>query len=325
MISRAIILATRDPYHNSQLTYNRNHAMLPALGKPLIARIMDRIYMAGIRNFTVVLGEDEGEVAFYLNKWMPDVKLEFVLEKYSTNLARTLRPVLEKHEPPYFFCLYNSFAHPKLPARLLTSFQDSPADLIISGATTTLSQSPAHHFGIINGTGLTSIVSERPQEKSMVLNDIGIFGKGFADYILTIQPSRTGSLQTTFLEITRNYLANGGEARVVDSGWSLRINSDQDLLTLNNHLLHDVQDAHLLSEMPASVQIISPVRIDPQVNIGQGARIGPDVYLERGCSIGQGAQLKNCIVLSNVNVPAQSNIENTIVSTRGRVALPSHS
>ena len=299
--------------------------MLPALGKPLIARVMDRIYQAGIREFTIILGEDEGEVAFYLNKWMPDVKLEFVLEKYSTNLVRTLRPVLERHAPPYFFCLYNGFAHAKLPMRLLSSFEDNPDDLIISGAATTLSTSPNQHFGLVTGNTISEIVLEKPNDdKFMLLSDTGIFGKAFADYILNKQPARTGSLQTTFLDVTRTYLAAGGKASVVDSGWNLRITSDQDLLTLNRHLLHDLQDAHLLSELPYTVQIIPPVRIDPQVNVGQGARIGPNVYLERGSSVGQGAVLKDCIVLSNVKVPATATIEDSIISTRGRVALPSH-
>jgi NDP-sugar pyrophosphorylase family protein len=67
LVSCAVVIAVGNIAHQSQLIYNRPRAMLPALGKPLVVRIMDRLYRAGIQKFMVVVGEDEGAVAAYLN------------------------------------------------------------------------------------------------------------------------------------------------------------------------------------------------------------------------------------------------------------------
>jgi NDP-sugar pyrophosphorylase family protein len=102
----------------------------------------------------------------------------------------------------------------------------------------------------------------------------------------------------------------------------LQIESDYDLLTLNRLLLDDGPDTHILSELPASVQIIPPVRIDPNVSVGQGAQLGPRVYLEAGCSIGHHAIVSNAIVLQNAVIASDSQIDDSIISTRVHVKNP---
>ena len=75
MVDRAIVLAVGSTSHQSQLIYDRPRAMLPVLGKPLVARTMERFYRAGIEKFTVIVGYDEGAVASYLNAhWFPKRK-----------------------------------------------------------------------------------------------------------------------------------------------------------------------------------------------------------------------------------------------------------
>jgi NDP-sugar pyrophosphorylase family protein len=64
-----------------RLTTTRPKAMLPILGQPTIARVMDGYYRAGIRRFTVVVGEQEGAVAAWLSaSWHSDVKLPFAMQ-----------------------------------------------------------------------------------------------------------------------------------------------------------------------------------------------------------------------------------------------------
>ena len=95
LVSRAVVIAVGNIAHQSQLTYNRPRAMLPALGKPLVVRIMDRLYRAGIQEYVVVVGEDEGAVAAYLNQhWAPNVSIEFIIQSKEQNLAKTLADIV---------------------------------------------------------------------------------------------------------------------------------------------------------------------------------------------------------------------------------------
>jgi NDP-sugar pyrophosphorylase family protein len=139
------------------------------------------------------------------------------------------------------------------------------------------------------------------------------------DYLcgLTDQPAM---FNKHLADIFQQYVQSGGAANILETAWTLPIETDIDLLTLNRHLLEEAIDAHILSELPWTVQVIPPVRIDPQVSVGQGAKIGPNVYLERGCSVGHEAIVKNTIVLGQGAIPAGDQVADVIVSTRGRIS-----
>src|SRR5690606_33597041 len=112
LINHAVILAVGTPSHNSRLTYNRAHAMLPALGKPLIIRIMNRLYDVGIREYTVIVGENEGAVASYLNtQWVPDAKVKFSLLFGNDSLLKLFQDIARQHRTPFLVCSYNCFTH----------------------------------------------------------------------------------------------------------------------------------------------------------------------------------------------------------------------
>jgi NDP-sugar pyrophosphorylase family protein len=147
-----------------------------------------------------------------------------------------------------------------------------------------------------------------------LLTDLAVCGDGFVQYLAALL-TNTGIFTTQFLEIARLYLQTGKPAFLAESAWTLPVETDHDLLTLNRYFLNDLQDCHILSEVPNNVQIIPPIRIDPQVSIGQGAQIGPRVYLESGCSIGQYASVSDAVVLQNAIVPARQRVHDAIIST----------
>lgn len=321
LIKRAVIIAIGSPYHRSVLTYSRAHAMLPALGKPLVARIMDRLYCTGIREFSILVGESEGAVAGYLNtQWVPDAAIDFLLKSPSESLVTMLAQLARTHSTPMLICGYNSFTHNHLPESLLKNHEDSPTELLLSGATHTLSKASQHYYAISDGQGVRDVTKTLPNDhNAFYLADIAVAGSAFIDYLKTISSVPPGGFNWQFMDIIREYITNGGKAILTETSWILPIETDRDLLTLNKHLLNEGNDAHLLSEIPYTVQIIPPVRIDPQVSVGQGTRIGPNVYLERGCSIGHDVTLRNAIVLEKAVVPAQKSVFDTIISTRGPI------
>lgn len=335
MIDTAVILATGNPAHQSELIYNRTRTMLPALGKPLVVRVMDRLYRIGIKNFILIMGEQEGNIASYLNtRWLPNVSIEFVLKLTSQTLAKTLQQIAIKHTKPFLIASYNSFTHGNFPERISKFQMLSPRDLIICGAKNSLSVSQKHNYAHLNthrNTGYSSdpraaaemiehIGTDRLAHlQNLVISDFAACGTDFVRYLSSAPESIHRCNQ--FIDIINAYLNAGNTVRVARASWVLQIEADADLLTLNRHLLDEKIDAHILSEIPYTVRIREPVRIDPGVSIGQGAIIGPHVYLERGCSVGHKAQIRNAIVLERATVHANEEIDNAIISTRGRTTI----
>jgi NDP-sugar pyrophosphorylase family protein len=320
LIDCAVILAVGSPAHKTQIAYNRPYAMLPALGKPLVIRIMNPLHRLGIREFIVVVGVNEGAVASYLNsQWVPDAQVDFMLKPNDVSLTKVLSQIAASYKKPFLVASYNSITHAHLPERLLKQHAESPETLILSGAATTLSQSQQHFFAEIDDSAVKRIVTTQPTTNNAVtLTDIAICGQAFVDHLAKV-PAETDHFHHQFMDIAALYVQGGGMATVAHTAWVLQIETDYDLLRLNRMLFDEPQDAHTLSEVPASVQITPPVRIDPQVTVGRGAHIGPYVYLEKGCTIGPDTVVENAIILQNATVAANSTVKNVILSPRGQI------
>lgn len=316
MINSAVILAIGHPEHHSQLAQDRPRAMLPALGKPLVVRVMEQMYRAGIRHFILIVGINEGVVAQYLHKsWVPDAKIELMLQMESEDLLTCLVRIAHQHPHPFILASYNCFTHERYAPTLLKQHAQYPSHLILTGAKGSLSTTTRHFYASTQNNIVTRIQNE-PAE--FILGDYALCGENFVDYLLSFEKSTKQAFGQHFLDMVRNYLTTTfATSRLNETSWILNIETDKDLLVLNKRLLEEGNDNHILSELPLSVKIIAPVRIDPQVSIGENAVIGPNVYVEKGSSVGYGSVVSNAIILNRGIVPSNRKIDNVIITARG--------
>lgn len=321
-IETVVILATGSPLHHSQLAYSRARSMLPALGKPLVARAMDRLYrFSSIRRYIVVVGEDEGGIPPYLHDhWMANVSVDFVLYSATSTLANTLGGIARRESKPFILASYNSFTHPNFPQRLIERYEQVGDHLILSGSAITLSHGSGHYFAQVEQQRVVKLMPDISSTvQPFILTDFMLCGRAFLDYLVELPDLEPPLFIREPMTLANHYLESGGEIYAADASWTLQIDSDYDLLTLNRLLLDEDQDAHILSELPGSIQIIPPVRIDPRVSVGRGAQIGPYAYLESGCSIGHNAVVRNAVILQNVQIPAGQIVADAVIATRMRI------
>src|SRR5258705_11306194 len=103
-MNQAVIIAAGRGAKLGALTRDRPKPMLPVLGKPVVARIMDRMREAGINHFIVVVGENEGEVASYLSgSWAADAKGQIVLQPMARGPAHALTVLASYIAGPVLF------------------------------------------------------------------------------------------------------------------------------------------------------------------------------------------------------------------------------
>jgi NDP-sugar pyrophosphorylase family protein len=324
LVEFAVILAVGSSLHQSQLTYSRPRVMLPVLGKPMVVRTMERLYRAGIHQFIVVVGEDEGAVASYLNsQWLPNVKIEFMIQPLTSSLTKSLATIARNNPEPFLLTTYNTFTHANFPERLLNHHNEDNNSLLLTAAPTSLSKSQPYTYAQVNDDKITISHQYQPDAdpSQLVLGNLAVCSTAFIEYLID-QATNTGTFTKQLPDIFQNFAQSGGYIRLSETTWLLQIEADYDLLTLNRYLLDDGADTYILSELPPSVHVIPPVRIDPHVSVGPGTQLGPRVYLESGCTIGRDANLTNAMVLQNAVVPAGSQIRDAIISTRVRVENP---
>ena len=322
MIDSAVVLAIGSPTHQSHLVENRPKAMLPALGKPMVVRVMERLYRAGIRYYYVVVGMNEGTVASYLNKqWKPDAKIEFIMRS-NESVPALLAKAAKQIDRAFMIASYNSFSNEQFVIHFMQESDKNPDHLVLAGAQLNLTPHTENYYALLDANRVTDIVGEKPAKgvRQLVLGEIALCGSHFVEYLKAMDMTTATSYGKNLFELARHYITSENAKIIADeTSWMLRVQSDKDLLTLNKRLLEDSNDSHILSELPYTVKVIPPVRIDPQVSVGQGVTIGPHVYVESGCSIGYGATIKNALILDKSNVAADANIDGAIVTRRGLV------
>src|SRR5579859_6314420 len=136
-IKQAVMIASAGGKQLGQLTRDRPKAMLPVLGKPIFIRILDQMHQAGIRHFIVVMGEQEGAVASYLNMhWLPDVQVQIVLQPFPRGAADALACASSYVTGPFLLASSENLVPPAHVASLIQRQQETDADLVLSVVST---------------------------------------------------------------------------------------------------------------------------------------------------------------------------------------------
>jgi UDP-N-acetylglucosamine diphosphorylase / glucose-1-phosphate thymidylyltransferase / UDP-N-acetylgalactosamine diphosphorylase / glucosamine-1-phosphate N-acetyltransferase / galactosamine-1-phosphate N-acetyltransferase len=320
MIEQAIIIAAGGGVRLGPLTKDRPRAMLPVLGKPIVVRIMDRMREAGIQKFIVVVGEHEGAVAAYLNSsWVPDAKIQIVLQPFPRGTANALSCAAGYITGPFLLATADNLVPAAHIAGLIKRFNEQNADLILSTVSASSGDVADLPSVTADGTKITAI-SPTPAHSRRGLATFTLHASG--KRILNHLDEGSSKTQANFelCSAIQGLIGSGGKVGHLTADWHMHLAKELDLLTINKRLLREGRDTHILSEIPSSVQITPPVRIDPQVSVSPGAKLGPNVYLETGASVGQDAVIWDSMVLSNAAIPPKEILHGQLVSRRERIS-----
>jgi glucose-1-phosphate thymidylyltransferase len=295
--------------------------MLPVLGKPMMARVMDRLREAGIRRFVVVIGEQEGAIAAYLtSSWHPDTETKFAIQAMPTGTVDALRLAAAHIDGPFLVTSVDNLTSAEHVDRLISTFNDSPGQVAtLSLLSATPEQIRVSSGVVVDGERITAIEEKPAQPRGMYASImLYAFDPAMLNYLSNVGVSARGEREIA--SAIQLAIADNRRVGYAVADWRLHLTRELDLLAINRHFLQEGRDNHILSEIPGSVHIIPPVRIDPNVSVGQSARIGPNVYLESGATIGEGAVLQDTLVLAGAIVPAAEECKGEIIDRRVRIS-----
>ncbi len=320
MIEQAVIIAAGGAVRLGPLTKDRPKAMLPVLGKPIVVRIMDRMREAGIHRFVVVVGEYEGAVAAYLNtSWVPEAKVQIVLQPSPRGVANALDCAAGYITGPFLVATCDNLTPPDHVANLIKRFNEQSVDMVISVVSGLVGDVADLPGVTTEGDRVTNFSSDAPRSRrGLAAFTLHACGKRILNHL----NGGTHGTQTNFELCTaiQGLITSGGKIGYYNAEWHMHLAKELDLLTINKRLLREGRDTHILSEIPSSVQITPPVRIDPKVSVSPGAKLGPNVYLETGASVGQDAVIWDSMILSNAAVGDKEILHGQLVSRRDRIS-----
>lgn len=312
MIEQAVILAAGLPWQVGNITEGRTRAMLPILGKPFAARIMEALRRLGVNNFTVVLGPRDDLLATYLTEsWYPDAEIHFAMHTGPEGTANALLSAREYFNGAMIVVAVEHLLTIRHYERVINTFisrETEPAIAISYGMHT------EKHRATLSGSQIAAITKTEDESLPSVLST-AVLPAGYVGALSAsdvTERSAVSLAQRFQQEVAVGTQMNGV---VVDDVQTLM--TAQDLLSINRYFLDDGIGSYILCELDASVTVYPPVRIDPHVRVGNGAVVGPYVYLESGARVGAGATVRSSVVLRRGTVPENQLCEHLVVS-KGR-------
>ncbi|MBI5961049.1 MAG: NTP transferase domain-containing protein, partial [Chloroflexi bacterium] len=320
---QAVILAAGRGSRLGLLTKDRPKSMLPVLGKPMMARVMDRLRDAGIRRFVVVIGDQEGAIAAYLStSWYPDTEVKFAIQAVPTGTVDALLLAAPFLDGPFVLTAVDNLTSPDHVRNLMSCFTqagDHVATLSLLPATPDQIRVSS---GVVLENNIVKAIEEKPADPKGSHASIMLyaFSQKIFEYLPKVKVSARGEREIA--SAIQASIEDGQKVGYAITDWRLHLTHEVDLLAINRQFLKEGRDAHILSEIPGSVHIIPPVRIDPKVSVGHAAQIGPNVYLESGATVGPGATLENTLVLSGATIAAAEHCHNEIIDRRIRISEP---
>ena len=309
---QAVILAAGRGTRLQKLTSTRSKAMMPIAGQAMIARVIEMLTAAGLREFIIVTHPQDAELR-ELFEAAPNVQLAFQAERRGAAHALSMAAPLIRADFLLTACdnLVSAKEAQAFVDHFLSTDAQKPAGLL---ALMRVPPEKIPSMGMVDWDGhlITRIVEKPPA--GYVRSDVAsmplyCFQRRFLDYLPRLTPSIRGEyeLQDAMqLMIAETQAVQG---KMLSGRWTLT--DAADLLELNLRFLGAGTQVYG-QDLPASLKLRAPYLIEPGVEIGADCLIGPGVVIEARARIGNGAVLHHALVLRGAQVPAGEIVENKV-------------
>ncbi len=325
MIEQAVILAAGRGTRLGPLTQDRPKSMLPVLGQPIAAHVLGTMADAGVRRFVIVVGQDDGGMRAYFERAaLPGVEIRFAVQARATGTVDALTLAAPHLDGPFLLSSVDNLTSAAHVRRLISRFAAGPDAIAALSLLPASPEQIQRSAGVVIAGDWITAIEEKPEQPPSPWAAIMIyaFSHDYLDYLGRVPVSSRGERE--IVSGIQAALAEGRRVSYVTTDRRLHLTRERDLLEINVTLLRENGELHVHSDLPASVQLLAPARIDPEVSVGIGARLGPNVYLESGAIVGAGASVANSLILAGGAVAPGETCDGMIVagSTRVVVAAP---
>lgn len=315
MIEHVVVMAASPSREMESLTKERPKAMLPLLGRPLIARVMDSFYEAGVRRFTVVIGEAEGGVAMWLSQnWYVDAEVKFAPLGHQRGTAASLFAARHMIDAPFVIASIDVIVPSSFLKNFLSYFEDNNN----AAAALCLFHAPDEIYEaagiLLDPLGQVMFIADSSldmHQRHNVPLPVYAFKPEILDYLMHSKvDGHSGG--RSLAEIIQAMIDDKKRVGALQAEERIRVRKPEDLHWANKKMVSELSQPKVLSKLSDSVVLVPPVYIGEDVVVGDSARIGPNVYIEAKSKIGQGASLKDSVVLG-ARVAAKKYIDDQMI------------
>lgn len=318
---QAVILVGGEGTRLRPLTFGTPKPMVPIMNVPFLARTLERLYEAGIRDVILPAGYMPQAITEYFGDGSRlDMKITYVIEDEPLGTAGAIKNV-ERHITGPFFML-NGDVLTSLDYRAMIAYHQEKRGLGVLHLVRVDDPSP---FGCVvhDDTGRISQFIEKPPKGTEPTNEINAGTYLLEPKILDfIPPGRNVSIER---ETYPKVLAEGYPlyAYTTDDYW-VDVGRPEQYLNVHRDILAGVMRLRVepgISGAGARTgkQIHERVHIGANCMIDPTAKIGPNAVLGDNCTIDANAVVRDSVLWDGVTVEEGAIIEEAIVASGAHI------
>lgn len=320
---QAIVLVGGEGTRLRPLTFGTPKPMVPIMNVPFLARTLERLYDAGIRDVILPAGYMPQAITEYFGDGSNfDMKITYVIEDEPLGTAGAIKNVEQYINGPFF--VLNGDVLTSLDLQAMIDYHRSKGGL---GVLHLIKVEDPSAFGCVvhDEAGRISQFVEKPPKGTEPTNEVNagtyLLEKSVLDMI---PPGRNVSIEReTFPKILGD--GNALYAYTTEDYW-IDLGRPEHYLSAHRDILSGAMPLKLEPGMHGEgaervhpENILAPVHIDAGVEIDPSAKVGPNVVLGDGCRIGPRARLTDCVLWDGVIVEEGAVIDESIIASGARV------
>lgn len=308
----AVILAAGESKRTRPLTSYRPKPLIPLLGKPLLAHILDEL-VGLVERATLVVGYRADEIRATFGDSYRDIELRYVRQEQVNGTAGALRAVGRIDEP--FFLLYgdNLIAHADVAG--VCRWLPGLAGMRVEDA---------RSFGVLRiaGERVLGIIEKPADPPPDALANPGIYHLDAAAFpaLDRIAPSPRGEYELT--DLVALLAAERPVGYHVCAGFWVPVGNPWEALSAAQFLL--ARRAGLRQSVSPLADIAADARIEGAVTIGRarigaGSRIVGPAVIGDGCVVGAGCLIERACLESGALVSDGASLRDSVIGAGARV------
>ncbi len=316
---QAIVLVGGEGTRLRPLTLRTPKPMVPIANVPFLARTMERLHEAGIRDVILPAGYLPGAITEYFGDGSQfDMRFTYVIEDEPLGTAGALKNVEKYVDGPFF--VLNGDVLTSLDLKAMMTFHQEKGGL---GALHLIKVDDPSAFGCVvaDASNRISAFVEKPPKGTEPCNEVNAGTYLLEPEVLAMIPGgRNVSIEReTFPQILAG---DRGLYSYVTSDYWIDLGRPEHYLAAHRDILSGAMPLKLEPGLTGAgaastgATIIAPVHIDANVNIASSATVGPDVVLGEGCTVGERARISNSVIWDNVAIGDDVIIEEAIIASR---------
>jgi NDP-sugar pyrophosphorylase family protein len=317
---QAIVLVGGEGTRLRPLTYGTPKPMVPIMNVPFLARTLERLYTAEIREVILAAGYmPQAIVDYFGDGTQLGMKVTYAIEETPLGTAGAIKNVEPHIDGPFF--VLNGDILTSLDLRAMRAYHESKGGI---GTLHLIRVEDPSHFGCVahDANGRVSAFVEKPPQGEESTDEINAGTYLLEREILQyIPPGRNVSIErATFPEV----IADGKALYAyTTSDYWLDLGRPEQYLAAHRDVLSGA--------MPLAVEpgisgeggealrghpgVIPPVHAAADVVVDASAKVGPNVVLGASCSIGANAVVRESVLWEHVSVGTGAVIEEAILAS----------